>query len=257
MPDLDLPSQIGGMHLHAMIRRGSTGSVYAAFDPRMGGMVAVKLFNRPPLRMVHGAVFNHPHIVQILHSGCENGQHYAVMEYSSEGSLKGRLLALQNLDVDTAVFLIRQVLQALEYLHAQGILHRDIKPDNLLFFPGDRLKLSDFGLMCSMAAPPPKPRGTPGFMSPEQIMGISLDQRSDLFSLGVVFYRMVTGRFPFPGRSVSDLLHATLLSTPPWPSQLQSAIPHALSHLIMCAISKRPSQRFANAKDFLMAIDKT
>ncbi|MBF0133184.1 MAG: serine/threonine protein kinase [Magnetococcales bacterium] len=256
MPDLGFPSQIGGLDLHAVIRCGSTGSVHAAVDPQTGKTVVVKLLHRPPAMVVQDVVFTHPNIVQIFHHGCEHGQHYVVMEYASGGSLRGRLRSLRNLDTHTAIFWIRQVLLALDHLHAHGMLHRDIKPDNLLFFPDDRLKVSDFGLMCPMRVPPLVSMGTPGFMSPEQIMGLSLDPRSDLFSLGVVFYRMVTGRFPFSGSSVSDRLNATLLSSPPWPSHLQSTISPMVSQVIMCAISKRPSQRFADAKEFLMAIDE-
>ncbi|MBF0604671.1 MAG: serine/threonine protein kinase [Nitrospirae bacterium] len=256
MPDLGFPSQIGGLDLHAVIRCGSTGSVHAAIDPQTGKTVVVKLLHRPPAMVVHDVVFNHPNIVQIFDHGCERGQHYVVMEYAPEGSLKGRLRSLQNLDTDTALSWIRQVLLALDHLHSYGMLHRDIKPDNLLFFPDDRLKVSDLGLMCPMRGSPPAPMGTPGFMSPEQIMGLPLDPRSDLFSLGVVFYRMVTGRFPFSGSSVSARLNATLLSSPPWPSHLQSTLSRSISQVIMCAISKRPSQRFADAKKFLMAIDE-
>ncbi|MBF0175071.1 MAG: serine/threonine protein kinase [Magnetococcales bacterium] len=261
LPDPGTALHIGGLQLRTLIKSGATGSIHAAVDTATGRMVAVKLFNHSPATADPGtprynpwefiASLNHPNIIKIFGTGCENGQHYAIMELSSSGTLN----TSQQHPLPRAITLARQILHALDHLHAHGQIHLDIKPGNLLLFPDNRLKVSDFGLMRPLRAPATRPMGSPGFMSPEQIMGLPLDQRSDLFSLGVVLYRMVTGRSPFGGRGVSDIIYRTLLITPPQPALLQPNLPTALSHVIMQALTKRPSQRLTHAADFLAVLD--
>ncbi|HIJ85823.1 MAG TPA: protein kinase, partial [Magnetococcales bacterium] len=173
MPNVGPPRRMGGWQLHTLIARSISGSVWAGLDIQTGQTVAVKLFNRPPIAVaVPGTTtdhpweflsgLNHPGIVKILSHGCENGQHYAVMEFSTQGNLKNTLFPGQKQTIFHAVIWTRQILAALDHLHQQGYVHLDIKPENILLFPDDCVKICDFGLMRPIAAPASVPMGTPG-----------------------------------------------------------------------------------------------
>ncbi|MBF0107689.1 MAG: serine/threonine protein kinase [Magnetococcales bacterium] len=254
---------IGGFRLHVPLKQGTTGTVHAARDPNTGAWVAIKLFHpSPPVATVDPPDpwdfllrSPHPNIVRLLAHACDHGQRYVVMELSRDGNLKQLLPPRRFLSLPLAIVIARQVLLALDHLHGHGWLHRDLKPTNLLLFPDHHVKLADFGLMYPLHAPPPPPMGAPGFMSPEQVMGLALDQRSDLFSLGVLLYRMTTGHHPFPGDSLAALLDHTLLHHPLEPCRLQPHLPVSLSRIIMQALEKRPGRRFRDAGEFLHALD--
>ncbi len=258
---------VGGCRLQRLIRHGTGGSLYEALDLLTGQVVAVKVFSRLPFvvaanqgeserlwKVVCG--LDHPGIVPITRFGCEGGQHYAVMEHAGEGDLNHRLIPMQRLEIPRVLLFVRQILLALDCLHGRGYLHLDVKPGNLLLYAGERLKLSDFALLHPVYSSMRTVMGTPGSMSPEQIMGLTLDQRSDLFAVGVILYRMMTGYPAFVGTDAADRLNNTLLVTPANPSHI---LPHriapSLSQVVLCALAKRPSQRFPSAKEFLLSLE--
>lgn len=258
---------IGNCRLQRLIRRGSGGSLYEAVDLQTGERVAVKLFSHLPFVIatskretdrLWGVVcgFKYPGIVPVYRFGCEDSQHYAVMELAGEGDLNNRLTPNRGLDSSQMVGFVRQILLALDYLHGQGYLHLDVKPGNFLLYVGDYLKLSDFALLHPMSVSLSCVKGSPGFMSPEQIMGQPLDQRSDLFAVGVILYRMITGSLAFDGADAAQRLHNTLLVTPSIPSHIHPMIAPSLSQVMLRALAKRPSQRFFSAREFLCALEE-
>ncbi|MBF0423340.1 MAG: serine/threonine protein kinase [Magnetococcales bacterium] len=265
MSDPLLP-RIDGYHLLHRLGRRADSVVYSARELLTGNTVAVKIF--PPLPWATttiqspvadlwevAALWRHPHVVLIHRLDRRHNPSFVVMEMATAGDLGQRLFPNRSLIIAQAVSLARQVLLALTYLHTQGYLHLDIKPANLLQFPRDHLKIADFGLIRPIHGPPTRASGSPGFMSPEQIMGLALDQRSDLFSSGALLYRLVTGQLAATGSDIHQRLANTLLVTPPWPSHINKAVSPSLSQVIMRALEKRPSRRFSSAHDFLQALD--
>ena len=191
----------------------------------------------------------------IYEVGEEAGRHYLVMEYLDGHTLRNELDARGFLPMDEAVKIATSVLRGLEYAHQNGVIHRDIKPENIQILSDGRVKLTDFGIARLTFEPnitmDGQVFGTPSYMSPEQVIGRDIDVRSDIFSVGVVFYEMLAGQKPFPGDSVVAITYAITNKEPDQPGQ----IPHSMWVVISKALDKSPAMRYANTAEMLKAID--
>src|SRR4051812_9717153 len=264
-------STLSHYSLEEEIGRGGMGVVYRAVDTRLGRTVAIKILpaeatadpdrNR---RFVHEAraasALNHPHIVTIHDIGEEHGVTFIAMELVDGATLE-RVLANGPLPIATAVEYARQIAAALAAAHAGGIVHRDIKPGNIIITTDGRAKVLDFGLaklierapseatLSAVATRPGLIVGTAAYMSPEQAEGRPLDARSDVFSFGAVLYEMVTGRRPFAGGSDLGVLAAILRDRPAPVRSLRPDVPPLVEGLIDRALAKDPAGRHASGAD--------
>ncbi len=267
------PGKIGRYTILETIGRGAMGVVYKARDPLIGRTLAIKTITLSGLlsqeqmaefkarffREAQAAgVLHHPNIVTIHDVGVENDVPFMAMEFVEGASLAKLLKDGGRLKVEEAVHVVRQVAEGLAYAHEHGIIHRDIKPDNILLETGTgRAVIADFGVAhvtTSELTRTGEILGTPFFMSPEQVLGDSLDGRSDLFSLGVVFYLMLVGRRPFKGDTISSvcyhIVHGLAEPLPPDP-----AIPAALASVIETMLCKNPAGRYPDGRALVQALD--
>ena len=208
--------------------------------------------------------------MQIYDFGEQGGRYYLIMELVTGGSVRGLLQRRATLPrartLNDDVDLIRQAADALAYAHLGGMVHRDIKPDNLLLqsdstSPGNRnyvVKVTDFGLARlasgGVLTATGVTMGTPAYMSPEQCQGIDLDGRSDIYSLGVVLYEMVTGLPPFEVKSLSEAVHKHVYVAPPSPRQTKADVPANLEQIILRCLAKKPDERYRSASDLASAL---
>jgi serine/threonine-protein kinase len=242
----------------------SNDIVYEAVDASLGRRIALKELNFPPgmtgqPRRERIERFNrearaagrlsHPNIVSVFDFGEENGRHFIAMEYLEGQNLRDMMQVRGALPLKEALDIIYQVLDALAYAHANRVVHRDIKPDNIHMLPGGQVKLTDFGIARLTEEPAMTSNGqvfgTPSYMSPEQIEGrSSIDHRSDLFSVGIVLYEMLAGRKPFVGDSVVSITYAIMnAEAPPMPGT-----PMGIENVVRRALAKQPMQRPASAE---------
>jgi len=257
-------TQLGRYQVRGEVGRGAMGVVYEAQDPLLERTVAIKtiqLSGDELQRKKYEARFfqearaagrlNHPAIITIYDVGREGDLAYIAMEMLHGTDLRQRL-AKGRLSPHEAGTIAMQVADGLAFAHEHGVVHRDIKPANIMLVKGDRVKIMDFGI-ARMQASDIKTQtglllGTPKYMSPEQVAGRTIDERSDIFSLGCVLYEMWTGRPPFSGADVSQLMHNIAQSTPVAPSRL-AALPPIADLIITRALSKNPDLRYQKAAD--------
>ena len=265
---LSLPSgsAFGPYEVRLHLGSGGMGEVYRAFDSRLGREIALKVIRRVAVddestldRLLREATLasalNHPNIVTIYETGVVNSDRYIAMELIEGQTL--RKLATQGLPLPRIVGIARQVAEALAVAHAAQIIHRDIKPDNVMVRPDGYAKLLDFGLaraqpnqygtgpthVGNSSTEAGLILGTMGYMAPEQARGEAVSAEADVFSLGVVMYELVTGRHPFMAASQLGTLNALLWDTPEPPSLINSELPRALDQLILESLQKDPRLR--------------
>ena len=245
------------------------GVVYKARDPQIDRLVAVKtvsLSGQEPdeekefrLRFMNEAQaagrLHHAGIVAIFDVGenPENRDPYIVLEYVAGEALNRILAREKKLPPATAVQLAEEIAEALDYAHAQGVTHRDIKPGNILVTQAGHAKIADFGIAKLNLAHftlPGRVLGTPAYMAPEQLSGAGADGRSDLFSLGVILYAMVTGHSPFQGDSATTVCFKVANREPVAASALDLALPRELDDVIARAMAKDPEQRYQRGAEF-------
>ncbi len=264
--------RFGRYEIIAEIGRGAMGVVYKARDPKIDRFVAVKtisLSGHSPEeqreyrdRFFHEAQaagrLLHPGIVTVFDTGEEPEGRiaYIVMEYIAGQSLEQVLSrSSQKLSLSTALLLAEELAEALDHAHAQGVVHRDLKPANILVTSEGHAKIADFGIAILNSARltlDGRSLGTPAYMSPEQLEGDAVDQRSDLFSLGAILYHMVTGYGPFQGNSATTVCFKVANRDPIRATSLDPDLPAEVDSLVARAMAKDPSQRYQRGLDFAL-----
>lgn len=262
--------KLGRYEVVRLLGEGAMGGVFEARDPVIGRTVALKVI-RPELLVSeeHRARFfreaqavgklSHPHIVTLYDMGKDSatGANFLSMEHLPGGSLRDRMKKGEPMPVEEAASYAASLLEALEHAHEHGIVHRDVKPENLLFSSKGALKLADFGIArpeVSHLTQTGEILGTPYYMAPEQLLGKPIDGRADLFAAGVILYEMLAGRKPFVGKNIPSIAHAICYDEPP---PLRAAAPNvseALSSAAMRLLEKNPEKRFARASEARQAL---
>jgi len=197
---------------------------------------------------------SHPNIVTIYDVGKSGDNAYIAMEFLEGRELRDILDDGRRLPVDQVLDLVAQVARGLAYAHENGVVHRDVKPSNIMVGRDDHVKITDFGIarMASSAVRTQSGMvlGSPKYMSPEQVMGKKIDQRSDVFSLGVMLYEMLAGEAPFTGDSINAIMYQTLNFSPPPPGTLNPAVPDMLNFIVAKALAKNMDNRYPDASEF-------
>ncbi|MEM7168228.1 MAG: protein kinase [Planctomycetota bacterium] len=266
------PEQIAGFEILDKIGTGAVGTVYKARQVSLDKVVALKvlhqsLSNHPRFvaQFIREAKtvgrLNHPHIVHAIDAGEEEGYNYFAMEYVDGETLKDRIVATGKLTASQVVDLARSVGQALTAAHQQDLLHRDLKPDNILLGADGQMKVGDFGLAmplndAKILAAEHKRVGTPYYISPEQAEGKGIDARSDLYSLGATLYHASTGKPPFTGNSVKEILKKHIHQDAVGPCEAGADIAADLEAVIVKLLAKDPAKRYQSAKEFLAALSQ-
>jgi eukaryotic-like serine/threonine-protein kinase len=242
---------------------GGMADVYLAEDQELGRSVALKLLNdrhasdeqfveRFRREAQSAAGLNHASIVSIFDRGYAEGTYYIAMEFLDGRTLKELLIRNGPTPVPIAIDYARQILGALSFAHRNGVVHRDIKPHNIIVGSDGRLKVTDFGIARSGASQMTEAGsivGTAQYLSPEQARGAPVDPRSDLYSLGIVLYEMLTGHVPFTGDTPVEIAMKHLSQVPEPPSKLRHDVPHDLDAIVMRALAKDPDQRYESAEE--------
>jgi CHASE2 domain-containing sensor protein/tRNA A-37 threonylcarbamoyl transferase component Bud32 len=261
------PSQFGRYKIIDILGQGAMGTVYRGLDPAIGRPVALKtirfdklanpdeieeLRERFMLEAKAAGNFSHPHIVTIYDVGQDRNIQYIAMEYLEGHTLDNMIKRKLDLNFRIVASIISQVCSALAYAHEQHVVHRDIKPANIMVLDGFRIKVMDFGIAhieSSNMTQTGVAMGTPNYISPEQLSGKEITKSSDIFSLGVVMYEMLTGTRPFEGENLNNLIVKILNHDPEPPSKLDSKVPLLLDHIVMKALEKDPLKRFQSARE--------
>lgn len=271
-PDALLPASIGKYRVERELGRGASGVVYLGYDGFRGQPVAIKqmhahLLAQPEQAARHRRMLRneaqlaghlrHPHIVSLLDVAEDASPPYLVFEYVDGGALAQHTSPDALLPVPQVLDIAFKCANALEYAQRQGLVHRDIKPANLLLTSAGEVKLTDFGTALSLSSEVTQLAGlvgSPAYMSPEQVREEALTPASDMFSLAVVLYELLTGRHPFMGESDYATLYKIGNETPTAPSLLRAALPAGLDALLARALSKDARARFATWADFAQAL---
>ena len=260
----------GGYRIESVLGRGGMGTVYLATHERLERRAAVKVIapeiaddERFRTRFLGesrlAASLDHPHVIPIYDAGEIDGVLYLAMRFVAGPSLQVRLEDRVILGLDEALAVAEQIGGALEAAHRTGLVHRDVKPANILVAePGDHLYLCDFGLARATSARGVTRTGSffgsVDFVAPEQIQGLPIDGRADVYSLGCVLYRCLAGTLPFARETDFAVLQAHLADPPPPASSVRPGLPQRLDAVLFRALSKRPEERFATASSFAEAL---
>lgn len=263
----------------AQIARGGMSTVYAAVDTRLDREVAVKVMDpalarEPAFRTRFErearavAKLNHPTLVNVFDQGVDEDYVFLVMELVEGGSLRELLKERGPMPPHAAIAVMQPMLNALAIAHAKGMIHRDIKPDNVLISDQHQVKLADFGLVRAIdnamgdatnatTSVNGQVIGTVGYLSPEQVRGENLTQASDVYSAGILLFELLTGRTPFKGASPLETAMARINRPVPAPSTLMPDIPPEIDELVLRACHRDPAQRFQDGSEFLQAVEDT
>ncbi len=270
MSELTPGQMLDQYELLESVANSGMATIFRARDTEDGKIVAVKVphlryasdivFHQRFLREEHiGLSLDHPGIIKVLNTK-EKSRLYLVMEYVEGELLSKRLQRERRLPVSTAVDFAIQLSDILIYLHDRNVVHRDLKPDNIVIMPDGKLKLIDFGIALDTALRKitwtglSQPVGTPDYMSPEQIKGSRGSTRTDIYSLGIILYEMLTGNVPFQGQTVYTAMQAKMTENPVPPRQLRPEVSPQLEEIILHAIERDPKERFAGARELREAL---
>jgi tRNA A-37 threonylcarbamoyl transferase component Bud32 len=262
--------KLGKYEIRREIGRGAMGVVYEGYDPMIKRAVAIKTIRADQLAKEEAGDIlarfrreaqaagrlTHPNIVAIYDFDEDAGTSFIAMEYVEGRDLRDYFAANERFAAKDAFRVMGEILAALEYSHARGVVHRDIKPANVFLQRDGTVKVADFGIAhieSSSLTQAGTVMGTPGYMSPEQVLGLPVDGRSDLFSAGVILYQFLTGERPFSG-SATTTAQKVLKEDPLPPSTLNVQLPDAIDAVVRKALAKKPEERFQTAAEFAAAL---
>jgi serine/threonine protein kinase len=257
---------LGRYEVLAELGRGAMGVVYKARDPMLERTVAIKTINmaleedgashyearfQQEARAAGG--LNHPNIVTIHDIGKSADTAYMAMEFIEGVELRSMLQAGAPLPLAQATAIAAQIAEGLAYAHERGVVHRDIKPPNIMVLPNGLVKITDFGIArmrtSSLQTQTGAMMGSPKYMSPEQVLGRRADHRSDIFSLGIILYEMLAGQVPFKGKTLTALMYQIVNFAPPAPSALQPTVPEMLDVIVAKMLAKAVEERYQSAAE--------
>src|SRR5260370_28475705 len=263
-------TKAGRYEIVGELGRGAMGVVYKAVDPVIGRTVAVKTIrlseegtglSRPELltrfqtEARAAGLLTHPNIVVVFDAGEEDGLYYLTMELVEGKSLQALIDDGQAFPLPRTLRIMEQTCGALQFAHERNVVPRDIKPANLMLTADDTVKVTDFGtakiLQFGTVQQTAHVMGTPSYMSPEQVKGRAVDGRSDIFSLGVMLYEMLTGEKPFPGQHITTVIYKIVKEDPVPPRQINPHLHPGISAVVMKALEKEPDQRYQNCREML------
>ena len=270
-------AKLGRYEVLSELGKGAMGIVYLARDPVIGRMVAIKTIRASAMgdddsesrefreRFIREAqtagILSHPNIVTIHDIGEDPDTQisFIAMEYIEGKTLKGLLMEKAQFTWDQVADMIAQVAEAMDYAHRKGIIHRDIKPANIIVTADEKVKITDFGIAkiaSSNLTTTGQFLGTPNYMSPEQVSGSPVDGRSDIFSLGVVLYELLTRRKPFSGENLTAISYKIVHEDFTPPADLSSEVPPEFNPIVGRAMAKDPWNRYQRGKDFALALQQ-
>jgi len=270
MDNLQPGQMLGSYRIINQIGQGGMATVYKAYQPSMDRHVAIKVL---PSQLAESKEFvkrfqqeariiarlEHPHILPVFDYGESDGVAYFVMRYLEAGTLKDRMVARRPLPLNEIDRIFTQLTDALSYAHSHGVVHRDLKPANALVDSQGNLFLTDFGIAKLLESASPRLTqtdaimGTPAYISPEQAQARTVDQRSDIYSLGIILYEMVTGQVPFEAETPLAIILKHVSDPLPPPSLIKKDISPLIEQIILKALAKDPEDRFATVADFVTA----
>ncbi len=263
---LEAGSKIDFYRIDTPVARSGMATIYRATDVRDNRTVALKIphpdmeadpifFDRFQREGAIGERLSHPNVMKV-YGGEKRSRAYMVMEWC-EGCLLRKILDEGKMPRDRSVRISAAVLEALDYIHANGVVHRDLKPENIMVDDNDHIKLIDFGIASDSASRRltytnfTAALGTPNYISPEQVKGKRGDSRSDIYSMGVILYEMLTGKLPFSGPSPLAAMNDRLLNHPVPPCVADPSLSPQLQEILYRALERDPKHRYARARDFL------
>ncbi|HEX8836795.1 MAG TPA: protein kinase [Candidatus Acidoferrum sp.] len=267
---METVTKAGRYEIVGELGRGAMGIVYKAVDPVIGRTVAVKtirlseegtglkraeLLARFQTEARAAGLLTHPNIVVVYDAGEEDGRYYITMELVEGKSLQALLDGGHSFPLPRTLRIMDQTCNALQFAHERNVIHRDIKPANLMLTADDTVKITDFGtakiLQFGSTQQTSHVMGTPSYMSPEQVKGRAVDGRSDIFSLGVMLYEMISGEKPFPGQNITTVIYKIVNEEPVPLRHIDPSIHPGISTVVMKALAKEPEQRYQSCREML------
>jgi serine/threonine-protein kinase len=257
--------------IEGLVARSGMASIFRGTDLRDGRAVAIKiphpemdadpvLFDRFKREEEIGKKLDHPGVVRVFNDE-ERSRRYMVLEWVDGRLLRQIMNEQKPLPPERAIRITLALCKALDYIHSQGVVHRDLKPENIMVGPDDQVKLIDFGIAANAGsrrltfAKLTEAMGTPDYISPEQVKGKRGDARSDIYSLGIMFYEMLTGTVPFTGPNPFVIMNERLLNNPIPPREVNPAISPQLQEVIYRALERDPNKRYPNAHEFALDLE--
>jgi len=271
MSGLHPGDQLDYYRIDGLAARSGMASIFRGTDLRTGQAVAIKVphpemegdpifFDRFNREGEIGKKLDHPGVVKVLNDE-ERSRRYMVMEWVEGRLLRQILNETKKLSPERAIKITRGLCSALDYIHRQGVVHRDLKPENIMVDSDDNVKLIDFGIAANAGsrrltfAKLTEAMGTPDYISPEQVKGKRGDARSDVYSLGIMFYEMLTGKVPFTGPNPFVIMNERLLNNPIPPREVNPEVSPQLQEIIYRALERDPKKRYPNAHEFAIDLE--
>ena len=263
--------QLDHYRIDGLVARSGMASIFRATDLQNSRAVAIKiphpemeadpvLYDRFKREEEIGKKLDHPGVVRVF-NGEERSRRYMVLEWVDGRLLRQILNEQKKFPPERAIRITLALCKALDYIHSQGVVHRDLKPENIMVGPDDQVKLIDFGIAANAGsrrltfAKLTEAMGTPDYISPEQVKGKRGDARSDVYSLGIMFYEMLTGKVPFTGPNPFVIMNERLLNNPIPPREVNPEVSPELQEIIYRALERDPNKRYPNAHEFALDLE--